>query len=162
MRMALPLVLPLLLSAVAAASAAEDRLVLTDGRTIVGTYLGGDDQEVRFLYTNAEMVIPRRRVRRLDFAADSASRPVAFLAEPTAAPVAVVLPQPVQQVVYQAQPQVIYQVAPPTVVRYVEVERPDPRWTVSLGWYAGSGFYGHRRSFGPTWGIGYSNWYGCR
>lgn len=157
--MALPLVLPLLLSAVVVASA-EDRLVLTDGRTIAGTYLGGDDQEVRFLYTNAEMVIPRRRVKSLEFAADSAKRPVTFLTETTAAPVVIAPPAP--QVVYQTQPQVVYQVAPPTVVRYVPVECYEPRSTVSVGWFVGSGFYGRRPCYGPAWGVGYSNWYRCR
>ena len=141
------------------ASAVEDHLVLNDGRVIAGTYLGGDDQEVRFLYTNAEMVIPRRRVTRIDFAVQPSARPVTFLSEP--AQPAVVQPQPTT--VYVQQPPTTVYVQQPTV-RYVEVERerPQPRWNVSIGWYAGPWMFGHHHGFGPSWGIGYSNWYGCR
>ena len=47
---------------------AEDRLELTDGQVLVGTYLGGNADEVRFAWASSEQVVSRSKVKRLDLA----------------------------------------------------------------------------------------------
>lgn len=62
---------------------AEDRLELNDGRVLVGTYLGGDTEEVRFAWASSEQVLPRRLVKRLELGQSAAG-----VAPVVAAPVA--------------------------------------------------------------------------
>lgn len=47
---------------------AEDRLELHNGQVLVGTYLGGTSDEVRFAWASSEQVVPRSQVKRLDLA----------------------------------------------------------------------------------------------
>ncbi len=70
--------------------AAEDRLELHDGRILVGTYLGGDADEVRFVWASSEQILPRRDVKRLDLGPPPAgSAPAVEVPTATAAPAAV-------------------------------------------------------------------------
>lgn len=59
---------PLLLLASIASAVDADRLELQDGRVLVGTFSGGDDQVVRFAIGSSLQELPRSQVKRLELA----------------------------------------------------------------------------------------------
>lgn len=149
-------------------SAAEDHLVLKSGQVLSGTFLGGNEHEVRFAWASSEQVIPRGKIRRIDLAGSdkgyrergaTTTAPVQTVA--VAAPSTVVVQQPAPQVVYVQQP------APQIV--YVERPAPPPRVSYSIGigapcwapapvwgpcyrpWYPAYGCGGPRISWGLSW-----------
>lgn len=113
-------------------SAAEDHLVLKSGQVLSGTFLGGNEHEVRFAWASSEQVIPRGKIRRIDLAGSDKGykEPVATTAAPVQTTVAAA---PTTVVVQQPAPQVVYVQQPASQVIYVERPAPAPRVSYSIG-----------------------------
>lgn len=80
-------VLTVILLAAVAIGAEVDRLELQDGRTLIGTYTGGDDQVVRFAIGSSMQELPRSQVKRLDLGGTTAASATTPAGSPvTAAP----------------------------------------------------------------------------
>lgn len=140
-----------------AAAAETDRLILKDGRELIGEVLGDDDSNVvRFAMGSSIQEMPRRLVKQVR--RGGADQPVAVRPAKQA-------PAPAT-VVYQTAPTtVIYQPAP--VCAQPVYAAPACGWDrpyISSGWslnYAvGSSSWGHGRRSG--WGLGWTYGVGSR
>ncbi len=141
----------LAVTAAASAAAAEtDRLILKDGRVLVGEVLGDDDSSVvRFAMGSSIQEMPRRLVKQVRRGGDVDQPAVVRTAAPATTTV-VYQQAPPTTVIYQAAP-VCVQPAPvyaaPACGPYI-----SSGWSLSYG--VGSSSWGHGRRSG--WGVGWS------
>ncbi len=145
----------------ALASAAEtDRLILKDGRVLVGEVLGDDDSNVvRFAMGSSIQEMPRRLVKQVRRGSDADQPTIVRTAAP--APTTVIYQQaPPTTVVYQQVP-VCVQPAPVYVAPVYA--SPACRPYVSSGWslsYSVGSSWSHGRHSG--WGLGWTYGVGSR
>lgn len=148
MRQLVSLSAVLAVSGSAVAGAAEtDRLILKDGRVLVGEVLGDDDSNVvRFAMGSSIQEMPRRLVKQVRRGGDAE--------QPAAVPAVATTPTTVVYQPVYVRPAPVY-AAPPC-----GWDRPyvTSGWSLSYG--VGSSSWGHGRRSG--WGLGWTYGVGSR